>query len=695
MSTTSTRPQGLTRSVSDYAIRDHASTQRSQPKHVPMPASTYFCVHCGNGFEKRADWEKHEWVSHERQSYWPCPQPGCQAFFDSGKSFEAHHQAVHGCGNCHHASKMVQLLPERKAWACGFIGCKEVFLDWSKRCKHVGAHYEGLSKRHGNFRESPEWTYSTTVRNLLRQPELNEQFRRFMTKCHGRSKISWPKLDWLPDKCAELQRCLEYRDFQRGIPDVVHMAYRLGHPAYTSAAALQITSRPPTPPHEEPPLSAHAGSVRSRMRSRSVMSMASGVTMSPSSPTSQYATFKPYERSISTSHKSTLSVRTSDTPSYVSAKSFLGSPETRSPPHTRNTSPKRTPSLLSFKSEYSRPQTANKKRMVAREPEVRGTSSRALIDFLDAGPPTAPIMSEHRARRVPRASPMQSPDTYNLPLSPESGYLSYTPAPYTPAPYIPAPHGLHAVEESPNQQMSFDRSVSPLTDDEAKKHISFERPISPMIEIPQTNNEANREEEIVPTYSPIDDIQETILEFRLPSVPILQSHQFNKILPPTPGPPPSQSLPLPPPPPSFSLPSIVFPDTPTSVIGEFGEVPPSPMPPGFTDISNWPSPPPSAPAPRSPSPPRAPSPLQAPIYPQATTQRPRTANPRSQPETLKLLPPPKRARSSSRSRPRPLRWASITTIIDPPQPSPGVDFTFCLSQPLDSPPALDPLATHF
>jgi hypothetical protein len=60
------------------------------------------------------------------------------------------------------------------------------------------------------------------------------------------------------------------------------------------------------------------------------------------------------------------------------------------------------------------------------------------------------------------------------------------------------------------------------------------------------------------------------------------------------------------------------------------------------------------------------------------------------------MPPPKRSRSSSRgSRQRPLRWVSIGTIMEPPMPSPGVDFGNCLSQPLDlaqpsSPPAPQP-----
>jgi hypothetical protein len=683
-STVTSRPRELSRSVSEYSIREHALNVRSFPKQVAASTPVYFCVHCGNGFEKRADWETHEWIFHERQSFWPCPQPGCQAFFDSGRAFEAHHQAVHGCGKCDHSSQVVQLLPERKAWSCGFKGCKEFFLDWSRRCKHVAGHYEVLAKRQGNFRESPEWTYSTAIRNLLRQPELRDPFAKFMKKCHGHSKSTWPILDWQPDKCAELQRCLEFRDFARGIPDVIHLAYRMGHPGYATSA--QVASRPLTPPSSilsPPAVSPRTSSLRSRARSRSVRSAMSGSAMSPNSPPHLSSSGKSYlyERKVSGS------VRASDTPSFVSG----GSLHTTSPP----LSPMRAPSILSPTSEFQRPVTANKKRMVAREPEVRGTSSQALLDFLNEGPPTGPTKGEHRARRVPRAMPL-TPDAYGLG---STSTLS--------SPIEESVNAMPSVERKHSKTAhDFDRPVSPVTEEE-EPAMSYDRPDYPFTMTPTAvqQQEAVREEQYEsrdPPTPPQEDaqevIQETVLDFEAPT---FHAHYYgHKILPPTPGPPPSQLLPLPPPP-SFSPPQFAYPDTPTT---ETGDVPPSPMPPGFTDISNWPAPPPSvvSHSPTTPQLPEVPAIHQIAVkqasvsgfsdHPTELPQRPRTANSKLQPEIVKLMPPPKRARSASRSRPRSLRWVNIGTMMEPPMPSPGIDFGDCLSQPLDlaqpgSPPA--------
>ena len=706
VSTAPGRPQGLTRSVSGYALRDHALSIRSHPQQSPVVAPTYFCVHCGHGFDKRADWETHEWIFHERQSFWPCPQPGCQSFFDSGRAFEAHHQAVHGCGKCDHASRVVQLLPERKAWACGFKNCKEVFLDWGKRCKHVATHYEMLIKRQGNFRDSPEWTYSTTVRNLLRQPELREPFKKFMTKCHGHSKSTWPMLEWQPDKCAELQRCLEYRDFTRGVPDIIHLAYRSGHPGYASPP--QVISRPPSPPASgvfvPPTVSPRSSSLRSRARSRSIRSVMSENTMSPSSP-NRSSSGRPYlyER------KSSAPSRISDVPSFNSAP--LLSPTSPSLSlSTRDLSPLRTPSIFSTTTELQRPKTATTRRMVAREPEVRGTSSRALLEFLKEGPPTGPTKGEHRARRPPRAVPV-IPDAAGLGLD---SLLSTSPNELVDsAPPLIRKHSKPAPD--------FDIPISPVREDDAEQNYtrtgaSLDNTIEQALPTPtlllpderfatrtdaQEDRPAQQADEKaitpqVPIYAPSEPpaIKETVIEMKGPTYQ-LQDYG-HKVLPPTPGPPPSQLLPLPP---MIELSRRAnLPDTPTT---EHGDVPPSPMPPGFTDIANWPAPPeaaaPPVPSlPRSPSPPLLPEtpiipthipPISISVPPPEIPHRPQTANPNpnlnARSEVLKLLPPPKRARSTSRGRPRPLRWVSISTMIEPPAPSPGVDFGTCLSQPLD------------
>lgn len=403
--------------------------------------------------------------------------------------------------------------------------------------------------------------------------------------------------------------------------------------------------------------------------------------------------------------------------------------------------------------------------MVAREAEVRGTSSHALLEFLKEGPPRGPGKGDHRARRAPRAVPI-SPDQYAMGF--DFGLGSPAAESVDSRPTVVRKHS------KPNHD--FDIPISPVTEDDAENHYSeakksYPSTIEPgtamVLGIPQIrtehdftqeNNPSNgashrsgddmarateaqeaaqsieeMEQPLEATNEPlvldaqlIDErasepqmpvllskdesaapaIQETVLELKAPT------YQFqrygHKVLPPTPGPPPTQLLPLPPPP-GTSSPTIAYPDTPTTM---HGDVPPSPMPPGFTDISNWPAPPETV-ATRSPTPPLYPETPIIPVYPPLETptvpvpqvsvttpppevpQRPRTADPNLQSEVLKLMPPPKRARSASRSRPRALRWVSISTMIDPPQPSPGVDFGTCLSQPLDlTQPASPPQTIH-
>lgn len=700
--TTPNRPQALERSVSDYALRSHALNVRSLPERVITSMPVYFCVHCGNGFEKRADWETHEWIFHERQSFWPCPQTGCQSFFDSGRAFEAHHQAVHGCGRCDHASRIVQLLPERKAWACGFKGCKEVFLDWNRRCKHVSSHYESLNKRQGHLHGSPEWTYSTTIRNLLRQAELRDAYKKFMTKCHGHSKSAWPLLEWQPDRCAELQRCLEFRDFTRGVPDIIHLAYRSGHPGYSSPAQ-QTTSGKLSPPAfgtlSPPVVSPRSSSLRSRTRSHSIRSVMSNSTISPSLPNrSSYGRSSFYER------QGLGPSRVSEVPSWKSAPSIYTVSSSLTSP-TRESSLYGTPSIFSSTTEPQRPKTATHRRMVAREPEVRGTSSRALLDFLDEGPSTGPTRGEHRTGRIPRAIAIQT-DQYD----PAFGSLITTP----PTAVIKSPAPLTGKHSE--QTHDFDFAISSVTEVNAEHQFPENWPVSAQTvepsshapirtlaeehESPMEHAEIQEQTRIAPDdisgapphaiEEPTPEIlaiQETILEYQAPT--FHDRRYGHKILPPTPGPPPSQLLPLPPPPGKLPL-MIKFPGTPSAI---YGDVPPSPMPPGFTDIANWPTPPDAAP-PRPPSPALSPeTPIIPNFVPESTMAvlakelplRLRTAHlsADSKPEVLKLLPPPKRARSSSRSRPRPLRWVSIGKLMDPSAPSPEVDFGACLSQPLD------------
>ena len=594
-------PHPLSRSVSEYSLRDRASTFRSFPSQQSLRSPlTYFCTYCTNGFESRMDWETHEWLFHERQSYWPCPRPGCEAVFDSGKSFELHHEARHNCLNCKHAADVVQLLPERKAWACGFDQCKAVFVNWTKRCKHVANHYEGLARRHGNNRETPEWTYSTFIRNLLRLPEVGDSFKRFMIKCHGHSKSTWPELEWLRDDTGELRRCLEYRDFRRGIPEIIHLAYRLGHPAYN--AAVQVMSRPPTPRSER----------TSRTHSRVPSEASSSGTpfspiSNPGSPLLQSRSIRPYlyERKpflVTLPEREPVPFPTSDyTKDYNIPRSLPSSPPDASPPHTRATSPVRAASI---RSDTSLSRLPARRRMVARDADVKGTGCAALIHFLRQGPPDsqfpAPVL-EHSTR------------------------------PYT-SPRLPMYY-----EQTIEETVFHESPATPVS-----KPVSTSK-VSPMpypaLRAPPTS----------PTNSPLLALAPTE--------------------PPLPTPTPLSLWPRPVSPSTWTAPELLLPFHAS---------------PNVDSISRSVS---LVPKPLLPDPPHSPLPDMTGMHwplPPPTVQRPRVASaPIPRPATAGSEQE-KRVSASHRAKARPLRWVSLSSVVEPPLPSPNdVDFGSCLTQPLD------------
>jgi hypothetical protein len=743
---TANRPQALTRSISDYALRDHALGVQSFPRQELFDVSTpvYFCVHCGNGFEKRGDWETHEWIFHERQSYWPCPQSGCEAVFDSGKSFEAHHEVMHFCDSCKHSAECVRLLPERKVWACGFDGCKAVFLDWSKRCKHVASHYEGLARRLGSNRETPDWKYTTTVRNLLRQPDTRENFKKFMIKCHGHSKAVWPTLEWQQDSSAELKRWLEYREFPNGVGEIVQQAYRLGHPAH--AAAMQVMSRPPTPSAEEisyatlSPTDAYFGSTKPRSRSqRSYL----------------------YERKTSNASSGVRSV-SSDNRLYQSANSLPSSPPSASPPRTRTGSVERAGSFTSETASLASSRRTGRKRLVARDAEVRNTSCSALSDFLRDGPPASsqetPQPRKPRAPRMPPPVPSHRElvaripevrDTENTSLLDilQEGQPSASPAhSQLVARQTEArdtrdltlvgilqegPPELSDDHEDRDQELPLPRSrsmprlppnrtvVSPFPDyvDDGASLPWPSLPERPQITVQEPLEDLKPVDRSLAARRQKPQLREIKVRETILTLPRSSSLTVGtRVLPPTPGPPPMQALPKAPAiltlsPLSISSNNIsdspISPMSATSYSFAAQEPPPSPMPLGFEDMK-WPLPPTpiagsthlldSIPTPTAqffreitPTPGSSFSTRRlaiSPVEPESLMSperdRPRTGH-GLRVEVPKLMAaPPKRSRSMRRGSSRSgKRWTSISSLVEPPLPSPGVDFRFCLSQPLD------------
>lgn len=735
------KPQVLTRSISDDALRNHALGIQSFPRQeLFVSTPVYFCVHCGNGFEKRGDWETHEWIFHERQSYWPCPQFGCEAVFDSSKSFEAHHELMHGCSGCTHSAECVRLLPGRKVWACGFDGCKAVFLDWSKRCKHVANHYEGLFRRVGNLRETPGWKYSTTVRNLLRQTDTRDHFRKYMVRCHGHSKTGWPTLYWQRDSSAELKRCLEYRDFPNGVVEIVHQAYRLGRPA--STAAVHLMTRPSTPPVED-----------FNLANLSAIDAYFGST-GPRSERSQRSYY--YERKTSVASSGLRSV-SSDNRLHRSAISSSSSPPFASPPQTRNTSKDRAGSFASESASLVSSRRIGKKRLVAREAEVRNTSCSALASFLRDGPDGVPENRQSRceihAPRVPNpVAPHRSPlvareaevrNTRNSTLisilrdgppetTTDSGEVREQKESRSQS--IPRLPSIRLASSPFPEYLDNDASLPwpslvPILDPRPRI-ISHHSQSLTTVQVTRSQLYSHKSQPQITLQKPLEDLKTAHPSLaKRRQKPQLREIQIcenvlnlprsssltpgTRVLPPTPGPPPIIALPEAPAHLTLSPLSVtsrnfsdssISPISATSHRSQAEGPPPSPLPPGFSEMQ-WPLPPTPASEtllhfiPTStaefirevtPTPGSFSSPRPAKSSPISTsprnpaTDRPRTAHGLRIEVPKLMVAPPKPSKSMHRSSSRKgKRWTSISGLIEPPLPSPDIDFAFCLSQPLD------------
>jgi hypothetical protein len=78
------------------------------------------------------------------------------------------------------------------------------------------------------------------IRNLLRQADVKDAYKRVMTKCHGDDKVFWPKMKWEASSSEELKRRLEYRDFRSGVKNLARMACQLGHPISTDTVKITL-----------------------------------------------------------------------------------------------------------------------------------------------------------------------------------------------------------------------------------------------------------------------------------------------------------------------------------------------------------------------------------------------------------------------------------------------------------------------
>ncbi|TLD18684.1 glucose-regulated [Venturia nashicola] len=493
---------------------------------------------------------------------------------------------MHGCNSCHHSAECVRLLPERKVWACGFDGCKGVFLDWSRRCKHIANHYNGLARRVGKVKETPAWKYSVTVRNLLRQPDTRDHFKKFMIKSHGHSKTERPALNWQRDSSAELKRRLEYRDFPDGVVEIVQQAYRLGHPA--NMAAVQDMSRPPTPPLEGFNL-AHLSSIDGYFGSTG-----------PRSARSQRSYL--YERKSNSSTERAAPKTASLASSRCTGRKRLVAREAE----VRNTSCSALASFLRDGTDevpadiqprcevgvprIPPPVAPHRSRLVAREAEVRNTRNPTLASILRDGPPDVTDNGESHERKRSRSQSIPRLPAIRVAVSPFADYVDDGASLPRKSPTPVLDPRAQVVSHDSQPQMTGHVSRPQIFPPKSQPHSTLQKPL----ENPKTTHTslANRRQK-----PQLREIQSRENLLNLPCSSSLSAGTW--VLPPTPGPPPIMALPKTPATSILSPMSItsrnfsdgpISPVSPTNFNFDAAGPPPSPMPPEFSEIK-WPLPP--------------------------------------------------------------------------------------------------------
>ncbi|KAF2673021.1 hypothetical protein BT63DRAFT_410077 [Microthyrium microscopicum] len=230
--------------VVSLASIDSVTTPPPRTSSLPVAeiSTLFFCTVCERSFQDRSSWQEHEYTVHEQQYYWLCPNDDCDKVFTKVTDFIKHHQADHACGKCYHGAENQRPLPSKRAWACGFDQCKGMFNSWEERCDHVAGHFESLARVDDATSQPSQWKFTNVIRNLLRQADIKDAYKRVMIKTHGEDKVFWPKMRWQAENSTELLRRLEYRDFREGVQAIACAACQLGHPA--SAEAVKIAVHP-------------------------------------------------------------------------------------------------------------------------------------------------------------------------------------------------------------------------------------------------------------------------------------------------------------------------------------------------------------------------------------------------------------------------------------------------------------------
>ncbi|KAF4122292.1 ZnF C2H2 [Geosmithia morbida] len=197
---------------------------------------TFMCGFCREeGIRKtctrKNDLKRHMEDFHSMNALWFCGQNGCGMVFDWPTVYKTHLKTAHGGSRVVPEDVKVTLCPQT-VFACGFDRCIQVFesssdadapATFKEYVAHVVKHFDDGGGGGGGGSGQPQWSYSTRLRNLLRQSAVLNAWADTYPDADSRD------LRWQPQTTGVLRKLLETRHvLPRNVGLLVRYAYALG-----------------------------------------------------------------------------------------------------------------------------------------------------------------------------------------------------------------------------------------------------------------------------------------------------------------------------------------------------------------------------------------------------------------------------------------------------------------------------------
>ncbi|CAI4211890.1 unnamed protein product [Parascedosporium putredinis] len=128
---------------------------------------------------RKNDLKRHIEDFHNTNAQWHCRHRGCELVFDWQTAYKAHLKQAHGGSRMSLDEAKVNLCPQ-VVFACGFDNCLQVFeAHRDSEAQHVFKEYVSHVVKHfDDGAQSGQWTYSSRIRNLLRQLQVSRAVLR-------------------------------------------------------------------------------------------------------------------------------------------------------------------------------------------------------------------------------------------------------------------------------------------------------------------------------------------------------------------------------------------------------------------------------------------------------------------------------------------------------------------------------------